>query len=55
MLSESAGLAQFYDRDTVPEMAKRGMEGFQEFMVKTDRLSKIRKRLERERKRIFKK
>lgn len=55
VLSESAGLAQFYDRDTVPEMAKRGMEGFQEFMVKTDRLSKIRKRLERERKRIFKK
>ncbi len=55
VLSESAGLAQFYDRDTTPEMAKKGMEGFQEFMVKPNRLSDIRKRLERERKRIFKK
>ncbi|MEC8844878.1 MAG: extracellular solute-binding protein, partial [SAR324 cluster bacterium] len=32
VLSESAGLAQFYDRDTPPEMAKEGMKGFQEFM-----------------------
>ncbi|MGA0349708.1 MAG: ABC transporter substrate-binding protein, partial [bacterium] len=37
VLSESAGLAQFYDRDTPPEMAKEGMKGFQEFMVKPDR------------------
>ena len=37
VLSESAGLAQFYDRDTTPEMAKEGMKGFQEFMVKPER------------------
>ena len=55
VLSESAGLAQFYDRDTTPEMAKEGMQGFQEFMVKPDREKQIRKRIERVRKRIFKK
>ena len=55
VLSESAGLAQFYDRDTNPEMAKEGMKGFQEFMVKPDREKQIRKRIERVRKRIFKK
>ena len=55
VLSESAGLAQFYDRDTPPEMAKEGMKGFQEFMVKPDREKQIRKRIERVRKRIFKK
>ena len=54
VLSESAGLAQFYDRDTSPEMAKEGMKGFQEFMVKPERESKIRKRIEKARKRIFK-
>jgi len=55
VLSESAGLAQFYDRDTNPEMAKEGMKGFQEFMVKPDREKQIRKRIEKVRKRIFKK
>ncbi len=55
VLSESAGLAQFYDRDTSPEMAKEGMKGFQEFMVKPDREKQIRKRIEKVRKRIFKK
>ena len=55
VLAEAAGLAQFYDRDTDPEMAKAGMEGFQEFMVKPDRLDSIRERLERARKRIYKK
>jgi len=55
VLSESAGLAQFYDRDTPPEMAKEGMKGFQEFMVKPDREKQIRQRIERARKRIFKK
>jgi multiple sugar transport system substrate-binding protein len=53
VLSESAGLAQFYDRDTPPEMAKEGMKGFQEFMVKPDREKQIRQRIERARKRIF--
>lgn len=55
VLSEAAGLAQFYDRDTNPEMAKAGMKGFQEFMVKPDRLDDILERLEKARKRIFKK
>ena len=55
VLSESAGLAQFYDRDTPPEMAKEGMKGFQEFMVKPEREKQIRQRIERARKRIFKK
>ena len=55
VLSESAGLAQFYDRDTPPEMAKEGMKGFQEFMVKPNREKQIRQRIERARKRIFKK
>ena len=54
VLAEAAGLAQFYDRDTDPQMAKAGMEGFQEFMVKPDRLDSIRERLERARKRIYK-
>lgn len=53
MLS-TAGTAQFYDRDTPPEMAKVGMKGFQEFMVKPERLDKILERLEKARKRIFK-
>ena len=54
MLSEADGQAQFFDRDTTPGMAKEGMTGFQEFMVKPDRLEKILKSLEKTRKREFK-
>ena len=54
MLSASEGLAQFYDRDTDPEMAKIGMQGFQELMVKPERLDRILNRMEKARKRIFK-
>lgn len=54
MLSNAAGTAQFYDRDTAPSMAKEGMKGFQEFMVKPERLDAILKRLEKIRKRTFK-
>ncbi len=54
MLNGASGLAQFYDRDTSPEMAKEGMKGFQEFMVKPDRLDKILERLEKARQRIYK-
>ena len=54
VLSDASGLAQFYDRDTNPELAKEGMKGFQEFMVKPDREKQIRKRIERVRKRIYK-
>ncbi|GAB3482850.1 ABC transporter substrate-binding protein [Marinomonas epiphytica] len=54
MLGNAAGTAQFYDRDTDPSMAQEGMKGFQEFMVKPERLDSILKRLERVRKRTFK-
>ncbi len=54
MLSEAKGLAQFYDRDTTPEMAKAGMKKFQEFMAKPERVDKILASLEKTRKRIFK-
>ena len=53
MLNSADGLAQFYDRDTNPEMAKAGMEGFQEFMVKPERLQEIRERTDAERKSVF--
>lgn len=53
MLNSADGLAQFYDRDTTPEMASVGMEGFQEFMVNPDRVDAIRERLDEERKKIF--
>ena len=53
-LNTAAGLAQFYDRDAPADMAKAGMEGFQEFMIKPDRLDKILKRLDRIQKRVYK-
>jgi len=54
MLAKAGGTAQFYDRDTSPDMASDGMKGFQEFMVKPERLDNILKRLERVRARVFK-
>jgi len=54
VLSNAYALAQFYDRDAPAEMAKVGMEGFQEFMVKPDQADRILKRLERARQRIYK-
>jgi multiple sugar transport system substrate-binding protein len=54
MLNTAAGTAQFYDRDTTPAMAKEGMKGFQEFMVKPERLDAILERLEKVRQREFK-
>ncbi len=54
LLSTSYALAQFFDRDASPEMAKAGMEGFQEFMVKPDNLDRILDRLEKVRQRIYK-
>jgi multiple sugar transport system substrate-binding protein len=53
MLAEADGLAQFYDRDTDPEMASAGMEGFQEFMVNPDRLDAILERVDAERVSVF--
>ncbi len=54
VLAAAGGVAQFYDRDTKPEMAKIGMKGFQEFMDRPERLDKILANLEKARKRIFK-
>ncbi|MDO5612320.1 MAG: extracellular solute-binding protein [Paracoccus sp. (in: a-proteobacteria)] len=47
------GIAQFFDRDAPAEMAKAGMEGFQEFMVRPERLDAILERLERMRSRVY--
>jgi len=55
MLSNTdGGIAQFFDRDAPAEMAKAGMEGFQEFMVKPERLDAILERLEKLRQRMNK-
>ena len=53
-VSTASGLAQFYDRDAPAEMAKAGMEGFQEFMVKPDRLDDILTRLDKVQERVYK-
>ncbi len=54
MLSNAYALAQFYDRDADAEMAKAGMEGFQEFMVKPDQIDRILERLEKVRAKVYK-
>ncbi|WP_417691903.1 extracellular solute-binding protein [Roseibium sp.] len=54
MLSNAYALAQFYDRDAPAAMAKAGMEGFQEFMVKPDKADAILERLEKVRARVYK-
>lgn len=54
MLSTAdGGIAQFFDRDAPAEMAKAGMEGFQEFMVKPENLDRILERLEKARSRAY--
>lgn len=55
MLSSNSpgGVAQFFDRDFPAEMAKVGMEGLQEFMVRPDNLDAILSRLEKARERIY--
>ena len=45
--------AQFYDRDTTPEMASAGMQGFQDFMLNPGDMMEILEELEEERTRIF--
>ena len=54
MLSGAAGLAQFFDRDAPADMAKAGMEGFQEFMVHPDHQDAILARLEATRQKVYK-
>ncbi|WP_116134033.1 ABC transporter substrate-binding protein [Tropicimonas sp. IMCC34043] len=48
------GIAQFFDRDAPAEMAKIGMEGFQQFMVQPGQLDNILDRLEKARQRVYK-
>ncbi len=54
VVSNAAGLAQFYDRDAPAEMAKAGMEGFQEFMIKPERMMAILERLDKIQERVYK-
>ena len=53
-LSSAYALAQFFDRDAPAEMAKAGMEGFQEFMAKPENLDAILERLEKTRLQVYK-
>ena len=52
-LSGAYALAQFFDRDAPAEMAKAGMEGFQEFLVKPENLDAILERLEKTRAKVY--
>jgi multiple sugar transport system substrate-binding protein len=54
MLSSAYALAQFFDRDAPADMAKAGMEGFQEFMVKPENIDAILERLEKTRQKVYK-
>lgn len=54
MMQGVDALAQFYDRDTNPEMADKGMDGMMEFWYKPGNIEKILDRLEKDRQRIFK-
>jgi multiple sugar transport system substrate-binding protein len=53
ILSNAAGLTQYFDRDTNEEFAAIAMRGFQEFMVAPDRRDRILADLEQARQRIF--
>ena len=52
-LSNAYALAQFFDRDAPAEMAKAGMEGFQEFLVRPENLDAILERLEKVRAKVY--
>ena len=54
MIQGADFVAQFYDRDTTPEMADKGMNGFMEFWDNPQRIDDILGRLEEARKEIFK-
>ena len=53
-LSNAYALAQFFDRDAPAEMAKAGMEGFQQFLVQPEQLDAILERLEQVRGQAYK-
>jgi multiple sugar transport system substrate-binding protein len=54
LLDSADALAQFFDRDTDEELATIAMKGFQEFMLKPERLDAILSNIERARQRIYK-
>lgn len=51
-LKKVKGTAQYYDRDSDPDLAQAGLKGFQEFMVKPERRDNILAQIERARQRI---
>ncbi|MGQ9628475.1 MAG: ABC transporter substrate-binding protein [Anaerolineae bacterium] len=53
LIKEADFVAQFYDRDTTPEMAEEGMSAFVEFWDNPDNIDDILARLEAARKEIF--
>ncbi len=53
LLKSAAHVTQFIDRDTSEDLATIAMKGFQEFMVKPDRLDSVLANIERARKRIY--
>jgi len=54
MLSKAHALGQFYDRDAPAEMAKAGMDGFQQYMLRPQDRSAILAKLETVRQRVYK-
>ena len=54
MLSNAYALAQFYDRDVAPDMAKAGLDGFQQYMLKPADRDAVLNRLEIVRQRVYK-
>jgi len=53
LLASAEHLAQYFDRDTNEALATVAMKGFQEFMVKPERLDVILETIERARKRVY--
>lgn len=53
LLEQADALTQYFDRDTSEELATVAMKGFQEFMVRPDRLDDILADIERTRQRIY--
>lgn len=53
LLDSADHITQFYDRDTSEDLATNAMKGFQEFMVKPDRVDRVLADIERQRKRIY--
>ncbi|QRV22403.1 ABC transporter substrate-binding protein [Marinomonas foliarum] len=47
------GTAQYYDRDSHPDLAREGLKGFQEFMVRPQYRDNILLKIERARQRIY--